>query len=108
MQAVDDGPPGIGNGSHTGELEGRLRVLDVGGLADGWGCVVELDSNGNSEAQLFELLREKLYTSVVSDVLDRQGFLDQAMAARIRPIEPKMRLVGRAHTVLSADIYQRP
>jgi regulator of RNase E activity RraA len=75
---------------------------------NGWGCIVGFDGNGGSEAQLFELLRAKLYTSVVSDVLDRQGLLDQAMAARIRPIEPQMRLVGKAHTVLSADIYQRP
>jgi regulator of RNase E activity RraA len=62
------------------------------------------------EAQdaLLDLLRTRLYTAVVSDVLDRQGFLNQAMAARIRPIDPRMRLVGRTHTVLSADIYQRP
>jgi 4-hydroxy-4-methyl-2-oxoglutarate aldolase len=67
-----------------------------------------VDSNASSETQFFDLLRTRLYTSVVSDVLDRQGLLDQAMAARIRPIEPKMRLVGKAHTVLSADVYQRP
>jgi 4-hydroxy-4-methyl-2-oxoglutarate aldolase len=72
------------------------------------GGIRHVDSNSRADAELFELLRTKLYTSVVSDVLDRQGFLDQAMAARIRPIAPKMRLVGRAHTVLSADVYQRP
>ena len=69
---------------------------------------MQLDSNASSETQFFDLLRTRLYTSVVSDVLDRQGLLDQAMAARIRPIEPKMRLVGKAQTVLSADVYQRP
>jgi 4-hydroxy-4-methyl-2-oxoglutarate aldolase len=69
---------------------------------------VHSGSNEGSEEQLFEILHDRLYTSVVSDVLDRQGLLDQAMAARIRPIEPRMRLVGRAHTVLTADIYQRP
>jgi 4-hydroxy-4-methyl-2-oxoglutarate aldolase len=72
------------------------------------GDIVQLDSNASSETQLFQLLRTRLYTSVVSDVLDHQGLLDQAMAARIRPIEPSMRLVGRAHTVLTADVYQRP
>jgi 4-hydroxy-4-methyl-2-oxoglutarate aldolase len=72
------------------------------------GGIRHVDSNSRADAELFELLRTKLYTSVVSDVLDRQGFLDQAMAARIRPIAPSMRLVGRAHTVLSADVYQRP
>jgi 4-hydroxy-4-methyl-2-oxoglutarate aldolase len=76
----------------------------VGGAGD----IVQLDSNVSQEAELFELLRTRLYTSVVSDVLDHQGLLDQAMAARIRPIEPSMRLLGRAHTVLTADVYQRP
>ena len=66
------------------------------------------EANGQADNALLEVLRTKLYTAVVSDVLDRQGFLGQAMAARIRPIEPRMRLVGRAHTVLSADVYQRP
>ncbi len=55
-----------------------------------------------------QILRDRLYTAVVSDVLDRQGLLEQAMSARIRPLEPRMRLIGRAHTVLTADIYQRP
>ena len=66
------------------------------------------DRNVSSEAGVIDILRAKLYTSVVSDALDRKGLLDQAMAARIRPIDPRMRLVGKAHTVLSADVYQRP
>jgi 4-hydroxy-4-methyl-2-oxoglutarate aldolase len=65
----------------------------------------ETKTNGDDE--LLEALRTKLYTGVVSDILDRQGLHEQAMAARIRPIERTMRLVGRAHTVLTADIYQR-
>jgi regulator of RNase E activity RraA len=72
------------------------------------GDIVQLDSNASSETELFQLFSTRLYTSVVSDVLDQQGLLDQAMAARIRPIEPSMPLVGRAHTVLTADVYQRP
>ena len=60
------------------------------------------------QEDLLDVLRTRLYTAVVSDVLDRQGLLDQAMSARIRPIEPRMRLIGRAHTVLTADVYQRP
>jgi 4-hydroxy-4-methyl-2-oxoglutarate aldolase len=80
----------------------------VKGLGVELGDIVQLDSSASSESQLFQLLRTRLYTSVVSDVLDHQGLLDQAMAARIRPIEPSMRLVGRAHTVLTADVYQRP
>jgi regulator of RNase E activity RraA len=68
----------------------------------------EADTNASQEDSLLDVLRDRLYTAVVSDVLDRQGLLEQAMSARIRPIEPGMRLVGRAHTVLTADIYERP
>jgi regulator of RNase E activity RraA len=66
------------------------------------------DPGARSEDELLDVLKTKLYTAVVSDVLDRQELLEQAMAARIRPIQPHMRLVGRAHTVLTADIYERP
>jgi regulator of RNase E activity RraA len=66
-----------------------------------------MPATGNRTDELIEIIRTKLYTAVVSDVLDRHGYLEQAMDARIRPIEPGMRVVGRAHTVLSADVYER-
>lgn len=71
-------------------------------------ATMEHEPDDAAEDTLLDLLRTRLYVAVVSDVLDRQGFTEQAMAARIRPIEPGMRLVGRAHTVLSADVYARP
>ncbi len=61
-----------------------------------------------SEDQLLTTLRERLYVPVVSDVLDALGYLDQAMRADLRPLEPQMRVVGRAHTVLTTDVYERP
>ncbi|HET9662564.1 MAG TPA: RraA family protein [Thermomicrobiales bacterium] len=67
-----------------------------------------MPATGDRTDELIETIRTKLYTAVVSDVLDRHGYLEQAMDARIRPIEPGMRVIGRAHTVLSADVYQRP
>lgn len=67
-----------------------------------------MPATGDPTDELIEIIRTRLYTAVVSDVLDRHGYLEQAMDARIRPIERGMRVVGRAHTVLSADIYQRP
>ncbi len=60
------------------------------------------------EDQLLDVIREKLYVAVVSDVLDNLGHHDQAMTANIRPLEPHMRVIGRAHTVLTADVYERP
>lgn len=58
--------------------------------------------------RLLKILQERLYASVVSDALDAQGFHDQAMSARLRPLSPESRVIGRAHTVLTADVYARP
>lgn len=58
--------------------------------------------------QLLDVLRDKLYVSVVSDILDSQGFYDQAMSARLRPLAPESRVIGRALTVLTTDVYARP
>jgi regulator of RNase E activity RraA len=57
--------------------------------------------------RLLETLREQLYVPVVSDVLDSMGYLDQAMDATLRPLEPHMRVIGRAHTALATDVYER-
>lgn len=56
---------------------------------------------------LLDTLRDQLYVPVVSDVLDGLGFTHQALDERLRPIAPEMRLVGRAHTALTADVYER-
>jgi regulator of RNase E activity RraA len=58
--------------------------------------------------RLLDILRDDLYVAVVSDVLDACGLHDQAMDARLRPLAPEMRLIGRAHTVMTADVYVRP
>ena len=60
-----------------------------------------------NEDQLLDTLREQLYVAVVSDVLDSMGYLDQAMRAELRPLEPHMRVIGRAHTLLATDVYER-
>lgn len=59
-----------------------------------------------SEQGMFAAMRDKLTAAVLSDVLDSLGARSQAMRADIRPIYPGARVVGRAYTVLSADIYQ--
>jgi len=59
------------------------------------------------EDDLLQVMRDQLYVAVVSDVLDSIGLLDQAMHQRLRPIDPHMRCAGRAHTVLTADVYER-
>lgn len=56
----------------------------------------------------FDEMQRDLYTGVLSDVLDGLGYRNQAMDASIRPVVPGMTVVGRAHTVLSSDIYEVP
>jgi len=58
--------------------------------------------------ELLAVLRDRLYVAAVSDALDAAGLREQAMDARLRPLAPEMRLVGRAHTVLTADVYEMP
>ena len=64
-----------------------------------------MGGTATNEDQLLATMRDRLYVAVVSDALDAIGLHEQAMAARLRPLAPTMRLVGRAHTVLTADVY---
>ncbi len=62
----------------------------------------------STDFEMFKVMRERLYSSVISDILDRVGFKNQAMEAEIRPLFPEAVLVGRALTVLSVDVYHEP
>lgn len=76
----------------------------------------------SSDDELFALVREKLYTPVVGDILDRLGYNHQFLPASIRPIEAlvpafmvppseihrRVKLVGWACTVLENDVYGVP
>jgi regulator of RNase E activity RraA len=53
----------------------------------------------------FDQMQRELYTGVICDTLDELGFRQQAMESFVRPVHPDMRLVGRARTVLSVDLY---
>ena len=51
-------------------------------------------------------MRDKLKAAVISDALDRLGARKQAMRADIRPVYQGAIVVGRAYTVLTANIFQ--
>lgn len=53
----------------------------------------------------YDLVRERLTSSVISDVLDGMGVRGQAMASDIRPLSDDMVAVGRAFTMLMTDQY---
>ncbi len=60
----------------------------------------------NSDQQKFDVIRQRLYTPVVSDTLDRLGFMKQAMRHDIRPLHPDFTIVGRARTLLWMQTYE--
>lgn len=57
------------------------------------------------EKELFALMREKLYTPVVGDILDAKGYMHQFLPQKIRPIRDDMKLAGKALTVLMIDVF---
>ena len=58
------------------------------------------------DASRFELIRKRLFTAVIGDTLDRLGRHHQFLPAGISPLQPTMRVVGRAMTVLEADVIE--
>lgn len=57
------------------------------------------------DKDLFQLMQERLYTGVICDTLDDLGYRNQAFPANIRPLEVDKKVVGRAKTILAADVY---
>jgi 4-hydroxy-4-methyl-2-oxoglutarate aldolase len=55
---------------------------------------------------LFSNLRDKLFTAVVGDVLDKMGWRRQFLPQAIGPLTPEMKVIGRAMPVLEADIFE--
>jgi regulator of RNase E activity RraA len=53
--------------------------------------------------ELFDRIRQYLYTPVVGDILDNLGYFHQFLPPGIRAIAPGMRIVGRAMPVQLAD-----
>lgn len=51
------------------------------------------------------MMREGLYSAVVSDALDAAGYRRQSPKADLRPMTVDRRLVGRCRTTLWADLY---
>lgn len=61
-----------------------------------------------NETELFALMRKELFSSVIGDVLDTQGFRHQYLPPNIRPLSDHMVVLGRAMTVLEADFFIEP
>lgn len=58
-----------------------------------------------TDAERFALMKETLYTPVVGDILDKLGYTHQFLPPEIRPMQPHMKLAGRAMPVVVSDVY---
>jgi regulator of RNase E activity RraA len=58
------------------------------------------------DQDLFNMMKSQLYSAVLCDALDQVGLREQAMRADIRPVYTEAKVVGRALTVQSVDVYE--
>src|ERR1700691_280399 len=67
-----------------------------------------MNSEWNSDEQLFSLIREELYTAVVGDVCDSLGLRNQFLPPELGPLYQHREyvLTGRAMTVVQEDISE--
>jgi regulator of RNase E activity RraA len=56
------------------------------------------------DSELFQLIRDRLFTPVLGDILDRERYWHQFLPQPIKPLHSSHRIVGRAFPVRIADI----
>lgn len=59
-----------------------------------------------NEEELFTMVKQELFTALVGDVLDKLGFLHQFLPQQLKPLDPKMVIIGRAMPVLETDVFE--
>lgn len=59
-----------------------------------------------TDNELFAIMKEKLFTAVIGDVLDVLGHRRQFLPQPIKPLVSGTKLAGRAMTVLEADYWE--
>jgi regulator of RNase E activity RraA len=59
-----------------------------------------------NDTEMFDTMRDKLYASVISDIIDSLDARYQGMRPDVRPIYQGAVVVGRAYPVLTADVYK--
>jgi len=58
------------------------------------------------DARFLADIRARLYTAVLSDVLDELGYMHQAMPPSIRPLDESLVLAGYARTGVYREVYR--
>jgi regulator of RNase E activity RraA len=58
-----------------------------------------------NDDELFRIIKLELFSAVVGDIMDKQGYLHQFLPPQIQPLDDDMFVVGRAMPVLEADTF---
>ena len=72
------------------------------------GVIIMLNASSNTLDEVVAEMRATFFCSMISDVLDGLGHTNQALAPSMRPLDEDLLMVGRARTMLYADVYARP
>lgn len=59
-----------------------------------------------NDQELFQLIKEELFTAVIGDIMDKMGLQNQFLPPEIRPMNDNMLICGRAMPVLEADCFE--
>ncbi len=57
-----------------------------------------------NDTELFALAKNELFTALVGDVLDKMGYFQQFLPQSLKPLDPKMVVIGRAMPVWEQDL----
>lgn len=75
------------------DVEPRNRIVSL-----------QMKSSWKSDDELFATARRELFTAVVGDIMDQMGLQRQFLPPAIQPLRDDMVVIGRAMTVLEADV----
>lgn len=59
-----------------------------------------------NDKELFHIAKKELFVALVGDVLDKMGLQHQFLPPTIKPLQSNFVLIGRAMTVLEADVFE--
>lgn len=62
-------------------------------------------ANWKTDKELFSLAKKELFVALVGDVMDKLSYRHQFLPAYVKPLDPKMVVIGRAMPVLEADVF---
>ena len=70
-----------------------------------FGQIHFMKSLWSDDQELFQICRRELFTAVVGDIMDKLKLRRQFLPPQIQPLRQDMVTVGRAMTVLEADVF---